>query len=457
MTPTPTPVSRRVAGALRDAQDDFLERSTATDEVAARLAAGAPAPERGARRARAALGLGVLAAAAAGLLWIALGGDDGAPVARLTPLTWEVDGSPAARVAAPAAGASSTLRFSDGTAFEVAPDGRLRVIDVAPGEVRLALEAGALEADVVSAHARAWRVEAGALEVRVTGTRFTLRRDADGGLDVRTTEGRVEVRGPCLDGAVAVTAGQREHLRCAVEASDAPAGPGDMAAGDTAGSDSAADVTAARGSAAAGTATDRTTTDRTTTDRTATGHTTTGRAATDEIATENTAASDRAADDTAARGAAAEDSATGARSVADGTSPRVGGARGSGRRGEAAGPSAEELLSAARAAEGQPVEQARRLEGLRAAYPDAPQARLATFLLGRLALSEGEPREAVRRFDEYLAGRSTGTLAREARGLRLEALRAAGDGERARQSARAYLRLYPDGPHARFALELLAP
>lgn len=385
MKPIPAPASRRLADTLRRSQDDFLAQSTATAEVAARLAS-APRRSPHALRGEVLMGGLALAVAAAVLLWLRLG-EATRPEARIEPLGWQVGDEASPRVVEPHE-AAAALRFSDGSRFDVAPEGRVRVVAVTSGDVHLALDRGALEADVVSARARVWRIDAGALEVRVTGTHFTLGLAPGGALTVRTTEGRVEVRGPCLDGAVGVPAGESERFDCAPAPVEAATDEGPTAEAPTEPAPIA------------------------------------------PVAPPPSSAPPR---------------------------PRVSGAPSAAPATTSASPPAAEQLQAARAVEGQPVEQARRLEALRASHPDTPQAQLATFLLGRLALREGEAREAVARFDEYLAGRSTGTLAREARGLRLEALRQAGETERAAESAREYLRLYPEGPHARFAQELLSP
>ena len=80
---------------------------------------------------------------------------------------------------------------------------------------------------------------------------------------------------------------------------------------------------------------------------------------------------------------------------------------------------------------------------------DGPLAAQVAFLLGRLSLHERrEYAAAARLFDAYLREQPDGPYAREAAGLRAEALDLAGDHAAARSAAASYLARFPDGPFA---------
>jgi len=93
------------------------------------------------------------------------------------PLAFTTDGelgSTEAWIAAPGERAIP-LAFSDGTVLRVEPASRARVIAVGNHGASVALENGAIRADVVHTPKSVWRLIAGPLTVRVTGTRFDLR------------------------------------------------------------------------------------------------------------------------------------------------------------------------------------------------------------------------------------------------------------------------------------------
>jgi hypothetical protein len=91
----------------------------------------------------------------------------------------------------------------------------------------------------------------------------------------------------------------------------------------------------------------------------------------------------------------------------------------------------------------------------RARFSSSPEARAAAFLLGRIADDGGgSPATAIRWYDDYLREAPGGAFAAEALGRKLGALRCAGD-PGARAAATEYLRLYPEGPYAAQARDLL--
>jgi TolA-binding protein len=87
--------------------------------------------------------------------------------------------------------------------------------------------------------------------------------------------------------------------------------------------------------------------------------------------------------------------------------------------------------------------------------PGTHSAAFAAFALGRLEFDDrGAFREAAEWFGKYLREEPRGDLAREARGRLMESLHRAGSESAARQTAGEYLRLHPQGPHARLAARL---
>jgi len=119
-------------------------------------------------------------------------------------------GSEGAFVAAPGA-APVTLRFDDGTRFDVEPAARVRVVSSSLSSAELLLESGSLRGDVAGhVKAGAWRVKAGPFDVSVRGTGFEMSWDGDE-LEVRDITGQVVVTGPYATQGVAVKRG--EYLR----------------------------------------------------------------------------------------------------------------------------------------------------------------------------------------------------------------------------------------------------
>jgi hypothetical protein len=102
------------------------------------------------------------------------------------------------------------LAFSDGTVFNVAPAGRLRVESSSPTGARLTLVEGKAIAHIVPRAKASWSVMAGPFEVQVTGTRFGATWDAkDERLSVELYEGSVQVVGAAFTAPISVRAGQR--------------------------------------------------------------------------------------------------------------------------------------------------------------------------------------------------------------------------------------------------------
>jgi len=119
--------------------------------------------------------------------------------------------------------------------------------------------------------------------------------------------------------------------------------------------------------------------------------------------------------------------------------------------------SLEQLAHSARLANA--AEPARRaLQALRRRFPRDARARMAAFLLGRVALEqEKDPDAAASWFSVYLQEQPSGPLIEEARGRILELRRHQGDPAAVQAAARAYIEHHPEGSRARLARALLDP
>jgi TolA-binding protein len=90
-------------------------------------------------------------------------------------------------------------------------------------------------------------------------------------------------------------------------------------------------------------------------------------------------------------------------------------------------------------------------------FPGSARAPEAIFLLGRVAeLGSAGRATALSRYDEYLSRAPTGTYAAEALGRKMTLLNEAGEAQKARAIAEAYLRRFPQGSYAGAARALLS-
>jgi hypothetical protein len=96
----------------------------------------------------------------------------------------------------------------------------------------------------------------------------------------------------------------------------------------------------------------------------------------------------------------------------------------------------------------------RTLRELRSRFPASGRARSSAFLLGRIADDAGDARAAVSWYERYLSEAPGGSLAAEALGRRMLALRRLNDSEGARRAALEYLERFPTGPHANIARDV---
>jgi len=90
-----------------------------------------------------------------------------------------------------------TLTLGDGTRVVLDESTRVRLATISPAQVRIELERGGLEADVIHVDGRSFVVTIGAVDVAVIGTRFEVQAEGEGAarlVHVSVTRGRVEVR-----------------------------------------------------------------------------------------------------------------------------------------------------------------------------------------------------------------------------------------------------------------------
>ncbi len=112
----------------------------------------------------------------------------------------------------------------------------------------------------------------------------------------------------------------------------------------------------------------------------------------------------------------------------------------------------QELLLASDVARlsGHPQQAAEDLGRLLQHHPKDPRAPLAAFTLGRVLLDElGRPREAAEAFAKLRSAQGAGPLAEDALAREVEAWSRAGELDKARAAAQAYVTQFPDGQRLR--------
>ncbi|HET6279575.1 MAG TPA: FecR domain-containing protein [Polyangia bacterium] len=296
------------------------------------------------------------------------------------------------------------LRFSDGSVVTLAPGSHGEVVAVSARGASVHLDSGRLEAAVVHAQRTRWVVGVGPYGVQVTGTRFSASWDAVGQkLAVALTEGSVIVQGPLL-GAAGLPLRRGQVL--------------------------SVDVGKQRVSLAP----------------------------VEELPPPNIAPPASALAPVPEPPAAVEPSEWKRWALASHPKRAYAAAARVGFNDLCRMLPAPDLLLLADAARfaGEPGSARQVFQALRARFPTDTRAGDAVFGLGILARDAGgQPRVAVRRFEEYLSRWPAGALAREARGRLIEAWEKAGRHGEARRAAARYLAEHPDGPHAAFARRLL--
>lgn len=301
--------------------------------------------------------------------------------------------------------APTALRFSDGSAVRLEAGARLRLLETTARGVDLVVERGALEVQVTHGERTRWRVRTGPWSVVVTGTAFRVAWTPGAErLDLAMRRGSVRVEGP-QGAARAVVAG--EHVVADAAGLRPASAPPSTPVEDVAREVAAAEVLRAPAPAPA---------------RPRRGL-------------------------RGARAASAVAPVLAARTI----------------EAAPAGPVAQTAADVSRDAdraryEGRVGDARALLLGLRARYPESPEAHRAAHVLGVLALeSQRAPAVAARWFEIALREDPSGPLQRESLGRRVQALHAAGDESGARRAAAAYLRADPDGAFATFARSVLGP
>jgi hypothetical protein len=348
----------------------------------------------------------------------------------------EIDGYVAGN---PASGA--TLKFSDGTRVALEGAARAFVASTDARGARVRLEEGRAHFSVVHRPRARWSVEAGPFVVAVTGTTFDVRwSSAEGRLDVHLIAGQVIVRGPLTGAGVTLSPGQELEARPAEGALRIDRAPETPQAPAPAPAVVAPAIVPAVASAPA-----------------------------PAVVTPAEAPRAPAARPVSPRAHGKPEAA------APATAPALGAGWG---RDVARGDFAKVLREADEAGiddclrtlpsgplaalgdaaryDGRAILAREALLAQRTRFPGSAAAEEAPFLLGRLAEGTGEgTRAALDWYQRYIEEAPSGTYAAEARGRAMLLLRALPSAERPRAAARDYLRLYPAGPYATQARQIL--
>jgi transmembrane sensor len=403
---------RRLGATLAAARDDEL-RELAVPHAAERLIEGAH--KRAMRRLvlrRSALP-GLLAALALAVFLLLRPG----------ALSFEVGGESPGHVGAwiTAEAEPVALVFSDGSRLTLHGEARGRVLDLDRGGARFVLERGTLSAAVVHRTGARWSIVAGPFEVQVTGTHFDVSWSlAAEAFELTSLEGAVIVTGPSLGEGHALVSGQSLRVALRESAGAAPSGisptPGAASLPEPP-APAVSVVTPSAGSAPKGSG-----------------------APTQPAAAPRTTSRELRALSAAGRYAELVEQAE--------------------RQGFSelcASASAADLLLVADAARfsGRAERAREALLALRARFARDARARTAAFLLGRIAFERGgDDAEAGHWFEVYLSEEPSGSLAGDALIRLAESRERSGDVSAARDAARRYSTLYPNGPHLERARRL---
>jgi hypothetical protein len=387
---------RRVAAA----QDELLARVSTVDREVRRIA------ERPAsRRRRAWLVVPALLTAAGAAAAFAL-------FAR-RPLTVErADGAAQVEVAVGAdvvapAERPLALAFSDGSTMELGAAARARVTRLGQHGAAVRVERGRAAISVVPRRGNDWGVDVGPFHVAVKGTRFSLEWEPETErFSFALQHGKVVITSPCLAGERALVAGQSLEASCRWQPADRPPAPVAVAAPPP-------------------------------------------RAVEPEAVPEPHAQP--------AEAARALPSPPAWRRLA--SAQRYGEALAAAERGgfaaECRRRDAADLLilgDVARLA-GSPARAAQAYEAARGKRGAAPDR--SAFGLGLVAFDQRRDyRAAAAWFQTYLREQPRGALAEQAEGRLMDAWQRAGEGARARDSARGYLVRYPHGAYGDLARRL---
>ncbi len=343
------------------------------------------------------------------------------PHERTLPLAAQLDGATVDRGQWIAASAAPvTLRFSDGSAVTLAVGTQLRVEDLDPRGARILVERGRAAAAIVHGPRSRWTFAAGPYVVHVTGTRFDLAwAPEQTRFDLAMREGSVTLRGPRCPEGLAVRG--RDEVHAEVSANTLTLGPV-VARAPAPWVPAPAQPHAPAPRAMPPSATPPL-------ERAPAASSRTPRAIAPPLS------------------AAHVPPATTVATAPAAPAP------------PSAAPPPATALSEAEAAlrSGDTMRARELLLALRARFAGTPEATRAAFALGVTSQSLGAPAVAAGWFDGYLREAPDGALASEARGRRMESLRAAGDLQGARHAAEAYLLHDPDGAFAPVARGIVAP
>jgi transmembrane sensor len=385
-----------------------------------------PGPAAGRRR------MWVPALAAAAVLIVVSAAAAAFLLTRGKPAQFWIDGSQVVdasgvRLQAPAEKTLS-LRFEDGSMLDLDPGASGRITTATQKQVTMVLSAGTVSASIRKAAGRTWTVEAGPYTVTVTGTEFSVQwHEGQALLRVMVTEGSVLVTGGDLaDKGVTLLAGdllhidgrkgilsigpaqeEKETALASGPAPEEPGGPVDDSAPEEAGPTAAVEQALEQKN----------------------GH----EAKEPMPEWKALAKSGMYAEALAAADRAGLDGLLETATLAD----------------------LWLLADAARYA--RDADKAEKiLLSVRGRFKGTKRAKMAAFLLGRVALELGkDPAEGAQWFSTYLVEDPGGPLAEEALGRLMGAQLKAGQKSQARQSAEQYLDKYESGSFAELAKNVL--
>jgi ferric-dicitrate binding protein FerR (iron transport regulator) len=353
------------------------------------------------------------------------------------PLAYAIDNVPSASSYVRGGPDGAVARFGDGTVIGFAPGARGRVVAITAHGARLSVDEGKAHFRVVHRPGAEWTVEAGPFTIAVTGTEFDVTWQGEH-LDLVMQTGTVSVRGPLTPQGVDLHGGQ--HLAV------------DVARGEL----TIAESSLVTGASAAPPPLEPSTPTSVDSPEPAPdpAPAPSARPAADALPPSPRPAPSAPPParppekpppsfrERVARGDFAavitEAEALGVDSVID-----------SGSLADIAA-----LADAARYA-GKDDLARRALLAERSRFAGSPEARSAAFLLGRMAQATS-PATAVAWYDSYLTESPEGSLAPEALGRKMVAVKASSSAAASRPIAKEYLRRYPRGAFAQAAEEILA-
>ncbi len=417
----------RVGGVLAGAQDAALDQLHAIELARERLLQGRLRLAHIAHRNE---GLRLAACFAAGAAVAA--GLRAFIGARRSPLTFAFEDGPSQQLGVPLRPASlGVLRFSDGTRVQLERDAQARVATVDMHGARVLLDRGTAHVSVVHHPIARWAFEAGPFEITVTGTQFDLTWDSQSEvLRLSMINGSVKIIGCTITGMDA-KGGDLVALRCVQDRPEfVMRQEGSPAQSANAATDPAIAQLRSPGAAASAIAAGRA------------GSDAPGDLAASGIADAGLADASSSWQDLA-QSARYHDAYEKIASEFDQECERCSGS---------------DLLRLSDVALlcGHADRARHALERLRARFAGTSLGSTAAFRLGTIAFDhQGSLGDAARWFELYLQEQPSGALAREAHGRLMEIDQRTGAVMRARERAQAYLKSWPNGPHAPLARSLV--